>query len=709
LPAQEPANPPASDSAGSVPLALQELWALSKAPAEQAESKARVLRATYLRNVLLKTVDAELDKLAAPYAAKLPEAGDEGPSAFPAGGLPLLLDAISRVEQAAGWLPDTAKKCAQVRERAHGIVSGATALSAWGAAYRNEFWRGFWAGPSREHLTIIAYLAYAADSYPGALAGCSESDLFVSVPDADWWDVVYALGRVPVKGRARLAVSVSKERKVLQSVDYTEVLSGSPHSFSRDQVTVTVRLIRDGQTVWQRSAAGADPNWRVPLPGSLRVAKDTGHIAPSALLREGQRGDEEAWEELWKEGLGVALEQWRTAYAPLTPPSKLTASERACCGAIAAVLCGDYGAGVNRFREVESEFQGTYAAAAAKAALAPLKLPQPKPKLVLGAGEPGADAGVLDWFGSDPRDYGAAVAALTGPPAGGLPSQTRAIELLAARGGPEDVLVLCEAVRSNRGNPLVQDAALAALVKLGDPRAVPFVAEALVEASGKVNDHALAALLAIDGPSVDQTLLALAERHRGGVRAVLAGALRRRGHPLATELLRRCLADSDQHARSVAAEELARGLGPADDEAIDALAGALADKYIVVRTTAATALVRAGSARCAARLLAAARARDGRWVLFEVRGLRNPEAVPILVPALEDKDPEIMCVAAAALGNIGDAQAVEPLIKALEKHPYKSELSRPLEQITGQSFESAAEYRDWWEQHGTEHTAKADP
>lgn len=272
LPAQEPANPPASDSAGSVPLALQELWALSKAPAEQAESKARVLRATYLRNVLLKTVDAELDKLAAPYAAKLPEAGDEGPSAFPAGGLPLLLDAISRVEQAAGWLPDTAKKCAQVRERAHGIVSGATALSAWGAAYRNEFWRGFWAGPSREHLTIIAYLAYAADSYPGALAGCSESDLFVSVPDADWWDVVYALGRVPVKGRARLAVSVSKERKVLQSVDYTEVLSGSPHSFSRDQVTVTVRLIRDGQTVWQRSAAGADPNWRVPLPGSLRVA-----------------------------------------------------------------------------------------------------------------------------------------------------------------------------------------------------------------------------------------------------------------------------------------------------------------------------------------------------------------------------------------------------------------------------------------------------
>jgi hypothetical protein len=51
-----------------------------------------------------------------------------------------------------------------------------------------------------------------------------------------------------------------------------------------------------------------------------------------------------------------------------------------------------------------------------------------------------------------------------------------------------------------------------------------------------------------------------------------------------------------------------------------------------------------------------------RTLLVEMKG----EAVDILIRALKDEDEDVRCRAAKALGQIGDARAVEPLIQALE-------------------------------------------
>ncbi len=61
--------------------------------------------------------------------------------------------------------------------------------------------------------------------------------------------------------------------------------------------------------------------------------------------------------------------------------------------------------------------------------------------------------------------------------------------------------------------------------------------------------------------------------------------------------------------------------------------------------------------------------RKGRRRAHEVRGdlaKLGPSAVPYLIRALGDEDEDVRFVAAAALGTLGDARAVEPLIAVLK-------------------------------------------
>jgi HEAT repeat protein len=74
----------------------------------------------------------------------------------------------------------------------------------------------------------------------------------------------------------------------------------------------------------------------------------------------------------------------------------------------------------------------------------------------------------------------------------------------------------------------------------------------------------------------------------------------------------------------------------------------------------------------------------------------DPQAIDPLVDVLQDENWEVRSTAAKALGNIGDIRAVEPLIDALED---QNEIVRwyatqALENITGESLgDDAAEWK----------------
>ncbi len=159
-----------------------------------------------------------------------------------------------------------------------------------------------------------------------------------------------------------------------------------------------------------------------------------------------------------------------------------------------------------------------------------------------------------------------------------------------------------------QGEPAVRHLAVAALGELRDPRALPALAAAL------------------EGPDEE------------GVRWRAAEALVHIG-PLALDHLLSLAAHEDPDVRWKACVALGE-IG--DIRAVPALLGRLADSDRFVRTRAVSALVRLGS-----------------------------PALPFLTLALEDPDTRVRLGAADALGQIGDAAAIEGLLIAI-KDPVES-------------------------------------
>jgi HEAT repeat protein len=170
------------------------------------------------------------------------------------------------------------------------------------------------------------------------------------------------------------------------------------------------------------------------------------------------------------------------------------------------------------------------------------------------------------------------------------------------------------------------------------------------------------------------------------VRQAAVSALARAAGPAAVPALRRALGHKDPASRRTAAEALAN---VRDAAAVDALRGALADGDRQVRDAAVRALAAIATPEAVAALVEGLHAGDRemkaaiaaglasfdwaprdavqRAVHATIRGrfadaeAEGPAAVPPLVAALADRDPDRRLGAVAALGRLGVAAAAVPI------------------------------------------------
>ena len=196
--------------------------------------------------------------------------------------------------------------------------------------------------------------------------------------------------------------------------------------------------------------------------------------------------------------------------------------------------------------------------------------------------------------------------------------------------------------------------------KLGARRDIAGLAKALAyKKDWKVRTAAARALGDIGAPAVEPLIAALKDNGLSGVREAAAEALGKIGDPRAVEPLIAALIHGLSYYREAAAEALVKIGAPA----VEPLIAALKDGDFDVRKTAAGALGEIGwkpdKGEAGALYLIA----RGKW--DECVKIGAPAVEP-LIAALKDGNSDVRKAAAGALGVIGDARAVRPLIAALE-------------------------------------------
>lgn len=205
----------------------------------------------------------------------------------------------------------------------------------------------------------------------------------------------------------------------------------------------------------------------------------------------------------------------------------------------------------------------------------------------------------------------------------------------------------------------VRGAAAAAIVKIGDVRAVQPLLAALADPVDTVRLMAVETLGTLGDPLAIESLTAMLSDENKDVRAAAARALEQLGwHPgngdpgVVYHLAKR---DWDACVRMGAS-------------AVDALIGALEDPDREVNYGAAQCLGRIGHGRAVKPLFDAIERNrvDFCKVAFEALGAIGVPAVALLMDWLGEKNRKMREAAAQALGKIGDPQALVPLVGALK-------------------------------------------
>jgi HEAT repeat protein len=203
--------------------------------------------------------------------------------------------------------------------------------------------------------------------------------------------------------------------------------------------------------------------------------------------------------------------------------------------------------------------------------------------------------------------------------------------------------------------PLRAEAA-AGLGQLGNARAVEPLLNALVNKHSPVRGAAAQALGQLGDARAAEPLIKTLADQEDYVRGAAAQALGQLGDVRAVEPLIKTLADQKDYVRGAAAAALGQ-LG--DVRAVEPLVNALVDQDNPVRLAVATALRQLGQPHWS------------QWFKgddddFSRLGTsRNARAFELLIQALSERDWRMHKAAAKALGELGDARAVEPLIKTL--------------------------------------------
>ncbi len=183
-------------------------------------------------------------------------------------------------------------------------------------------------------------------------------------------------------------------------------------------------------------------------------------------------------------------------------------------------------------------------------------------------------------------------------------------------------------------NLTVQASAIETLVKIEDPDIVKYLVEILQDESEYIRRAAVEVLNEVADPSSIKDLLHAMRDQDWWVKVRAADALGSIGGPKVVEAVLELLNNKDDFFRRTAVEILN---SIKDERAIDYLINALDDKDWWVRERAADALA----------------------------NLRSDRAIPALVKMLNEQ-PESAKIAIRALADIGNADAIAPLIEKLQ-------------------------------------------
>jgi HEAT repeat protein len=212
----------------------------------------------------------------------------------------------------------------------------------------------------------------------------------------------------------------------------------------------------------------------------------------------------------------------------------------------------------------------------------------------------------------------------------------------------------------------IREEAAMMLGTLRDPRAVAPLVSVLRDGDRAVRDAAISALLAIGEPAVT-TLGACLSDPVLSVQELASSALATIADARVLAPLIAALKSPDWIVRMHAAKALGRIQDPG---AVGSLVPLLQDKVKAVREEASTALAAIGEAALSS-LLAALTHTEWLVRLHAVEALgktRSPEAVnPLLSVLFNDPDRAVREDAVRALGQIGDARAVEFLVTAMKE------------------------------------------
>jgi HEAT repeat protein len=208
-----------------------------------------------------------------------------------------------------------------------------------------------------------------------------------------------------------------------------------------------------------------------------------------------------------------------------------------------------------------------------------------------------------------------------------------------------------------------------------------------------VRKEAAHALQEVSGEQAVEPLIAALGDEEGGVREIVARALAEIGDPRAVDPLAAALDDEQQAVRQTALNALAQIGGV---RATESLVAALKAESQPVRDGAANALVEIG-APAVEPLVAALKAESWR-----VRGAAARALVEIGTPAVEPlvaalQDPEARPAAIKALGEIGDARALEPLLAVMKEgdRRLRKDTAAVLDKLGWQPDESVAGAAYW--------------
>jgi HEAT repeat protein len=220
-----------------------------------------------------------------------------------------------------------------------------------------------------------------------------------------------------------------------------------------------------------------------------------------------------------------------------------------------------------------------------------------------------------------------------------------------------DPLIAC----LNDPDPDVRGAVMEALGYIGDERAVAPLIAALEDKDQTIQQYAGSGLEKIGSPAVEPLIIALQDGDpalRIQAAEVLAGLQDQR----AVEPLVATLNDNDKDVREAAIEALGR---LKDARALQPLTDLLGDKEIGL--SAAFSLAKFGEPAIV-HLSASMESNDGTTLNNAICGLEEIGAsgLPVLIEALQNKNPTVRRIVAESLGSKDDPRVVEPLINALK-------------------------------------------